>query len=181
MADMGIGQIGKPGVIVKRKFRWTLAIDTPSGSIPAYYCKLASRPNLSIEPTEINYLNSTQWLPGKARWEPISVTYIDVAVSSMQPLWSWITSIYDFNSNSYRMSEKAGWNATATLRMLDGCGSTLETWTLGSVFPESIDFGDLDYSSSEEATIELSLRYSEVNYQGGCGSPTPSGTCKGCG
>lgn len=178
--QMGIGNVGLPGAIIKRKFRYTLEINTPCGFIPRHYVKSAARPKLSVDNTEINFLNATTWLPGKAKWEPITVKWIDVASSDMQGLFNWIATIYNFNQTAnLPQSEKAGWAGVGVLTIFDGCGSPLEVWTLGSLWPESIDFGDLAYDTSEEMTIEMVLRYSEVNYQGICG-PTPNGCCVGC-
>lgn len=176
---MGIGRIGNPQAILKRKFRWTLAIATPVGVIPYWYVKLAARPKLSVDSTEINFLNQTTWVPGKVKWEPITVQYNDVPDVTMAPLWSWIASIYNFNNVNLPMSEKAGWAGTANLIAYDGCGTILEQWFLYSVYPETVDFGDVDYKDSELMSIELQLRYSEVNYIGSCG-PTPTGICTGC-
>lgn len=179
--NMGIGDIGAPAVIIKRKFRWTFEIDTPNKQkVPIHYVKVANRPSLEIEESEINFLNATTWIPGKAKWQPLSVTYVDVQNKEMKPLYDWILSLYDFNSNTELFcTEKAGWNATAILKMYDGCGNPLEQWSLSNCWPTSVNFGDLDYSSSEEATIELSLRYSSVLYVNHCGE-TPKGNCSGC-
>jgi hypothetical protein len=182
MAMMGIGEVGKKNTIIKRKFRFLMDITYPGGYIPPHFVKVAGRPKLSIDSTEINFLNATTWIPGKPKWEPISVTYIDVAHSDMGPLLNWITTIYDFQHElTLQMSEKSGWSGTANIYMLDGCGSVLETWSLKSCYPESVDFGTLEYANSEEATIELTLRYSEVEQNGLCGSPKAVGTCTGCG
>lgn len=177
---MGIGQLGAPNIIIKRKFRWTLEISTPCGQIPKHYVKVAARPSLDVEETELNFLNATTWIPGKGKWQPITVTYIDVATQDMTGLYSWIATVYDFTDPvNLKQSEKAGWNGTALLTMYDGCGTSLETWLLQSVWPQSINFGELDYANSEEATIELTLRYSDVRYNSTCGgNPTPC--CRGC-
>jgi hypothetical protein len=178
---MGIGFLGSPNVIIKRKFRWTLSISTPCGNIPASYCKIAGRPNLEIEETELNFLNAVTWIPGKAKWQPITVTYIDVASRDMQGLYNWMASVYGFQwPVDLPQSEKAGWNGTALLTMYDGCGQEVESWVLGSVFPTSINFGDLAYDTSDVATIELTLRYSEVRFNGGCGLTPPINCCSGC-
>lgn len=178
---MGIGNVGRPGVIFKRKFRWTLEIQTPCGFIPRHYVKVAARPKLQLDTTEINFLNATTWIPGKAKWEPINVTYIDVASSDAGGLLNWIATVYNFQQEAnLPQSEKAGWYGQGVLTSYDGCGTPLEMWILKSMFPESVDFGELDYSSSDEMTIDLSLRYSEVQYIGICG-PTPTGCCRGCG
>ena len=98
----------------------------------------------------------------------------------MKPLYSWITSIHDFqDSVNLKNTEKSGWNSQAILEMYDGCGTLMEQWTLYSCWIQSINFGDLDYSSTEEATIELQIRYSEVFYKSFCG-PSPSPVCAGC-
>ncbi len=147
---MGIGRIGQPGVIIKRKFRWTLEIITKCGTIPKHYVKVAGRPKLSLDSTEINYLNATTWIPGKAKWDPISVTWIDVASSEMKSLWNWVATVYGFqNDAELKMSEKEGWVGTGTLILYDGCGNELERWTLKSMFPESIDFGDLSITDTK--------------------------------
>jgi len=57
----------------------------------------------------------------------------------------------------------------------------METWTLGHVWPQAINFGDLDYSSSEEVNVELTLRYSEVRYESGnCGPKFKECGTSGC-
>lgn len=177
---MGIGRVGRPDIVFKRKFRWTLEISTPCGNVPKHFVKVASRPKLAIEETEINFLNAVTWIPGKAKWEPITVTYYDIPAGDMSGLWNWIATVYDFNKTAdLPMSEKAGWNGTANLTLFDGCGAPLERWLLSSCWPSNIDWGELDYASSDEVTIELQLRYSDVIYQGICG-PTPNGCCRGC-
>ena len=182
MAAMGIGALGAPGVIIKRKFRWVFAMSTPCGNIPGIYCRSASRPSLEVESTQIDFLNATTWVPGKGRWQPITVSFIDVADIQMQGLYNWIATVYNFTDPvGLSQGEKADWNGTAFLNMLDGCGNVLETWGLGSCFPTSINFGDLSYESSDLATIELTLKFSEVSYVSNCGVKQISPCCTGCG
>lgn len=178
---MGIGPLGAPNVIIKRKFRWTFAISTPCGQIPAWNCKTAERPKLEIEETELNFLNATTWMPGKAKWQPINVTYYDIASNVMQGLFNWMATLYEFNQpQTLRMSEKAGWAGVGQLIMYDGCGKPLEAWTFGSMWPTSISFGDLDYASGDFCTVDLTLKYSEVSYQSNCGGVVPQSCCRGC-
>ena len=179
--QMGIGRLGAPNLILKRKFRFTLAISTPCGNVPEHYVKVAARPQLEIDETELNFLNAVTWVPGKGRWQPLSVTYHDVPDAEMVGLYSWITTVYNFqNPVELKQSEKAGWAGTAFLNMYDGCGVPMEGWILGSVWPQSVNFGDLDYADSEAATIELTLRYSEVEYASNCRMGQPAPCCEGC-
>ena len=188
MADrkpMGIGVIGQPDIVFKRKFRWTFEIsgfcNTASNLIPEHFVKVASRPNLSIEELEVNHLNAKTWIPGKASWETVTVTYIDVAHITQKKLWDWLATVYDFTKPvQLHQGEKIDWDATGTLSLYDGCGTLLETWQMQHMFPTAINFGELDYSSNEEATIELTLRYSDVIYKSYCPAFEPEPCCTGC-
>lgn len=182
---MGIGNLGFNHTIFKRKFRYTFQLTNICGSgvVPEHYVKLASRPNLSIEETEINFLNGKFFIPGKATWETITVTYIDVASLDSKPLYDWLASVYDYTDPTllYMGSTARLYSGVGIIKLLDGCGTTLETWTLEGVWPTAVNFGDLDYSSSEEATIELTLRYHNVSYQSNCPEFVPQGCCGPCG
>jgi len=178
-------------LIFKRKYRWTFEVKWNGKKIGKNFVKLASRPNLTVEETEINYLHGKMYIPGKASWETITVTYYDVARSvgnGMTDLYSWLASIYNFQDQGSRMMQQTtiqgdgnngGWAGTGQLTMYDGCGTELEAWELRGVWPSAVNFGDLDYSSSEEATIELTLRYYQAIYNNLCG-PNPTPVCLGC-
>lgn len=187
--QMGIGLLGDANIVFKRKFRWTFSINPLCGKnpIPPNFVKMAARPNLSIEETEINYLNAKTWIPGKGSWESITVTYIDVSgsvtsTSSGGPinLYNWLASVYDFSQTAGSGSSSTGniqlnnganrnaYAATGTLVMYDGSGTSLEQWVLSDMWPTAVNFGDLDYSSSDTVDIELTLRYSAVQYTSYC-------------
>jgi len=182
---MGIGMLGFKNLVFKRKFRFTFELFDICGgqSVPKHYVKVASRPNLDIEETEINFLNAKTWIPGKAAWQTMTVTYIDVATADVAPMFNWLASVYDFTDpvNLHMGSQRADYTATAVLKMLDGCGGLIETWTLKDVWPQAINFGDVDYASSDECTIELTLRYSEVKYEPQCPAFGIESCCTPCG
>jgi hypothetical protein len=199
LGNMGMGNLGTANAIFKRKFRWTFALSTPCGDIPETIVKVANRPSLTIEETEINYLHGKMWIPGKASWETMTVTYYDVvnagAGGDVANLYSWLSTVYNFNDkdgNVTMSSKKGGAGATlvtpltkgyagaGVLTMYDGCGKEMERWTLDHVWPQSINFGDLDYSSSEELNIELTLRYSSAKYSNSCGTQPAECGCAAC-
>lgn len=179
---MGIGPLGAPNIILKRKFRWTFEVSTSCGYLPPFVCKTAERPKIQIEEQEVNFLNAVTWFPGKAKWQPINISYYDVANYSLQGLFNWVATIYNiYDKVNLTMSEKAGYSGTARLVLYDGCGTPLESWVMGHVWPTSIGFGDLDYASSDFCTIDLTLRYSEVEYTNLCGNNQGKTVCcKGC-
>jgi len=186
---MGMGKLGGPDIVFKRKYRWTFDLHVPCGpAVGEQVVKLAARPNLTIEETEINFLHGKMWIPGKGTWETITVTYYDIGNDpTLGGLYSWLATIYDFTNpvNLYQSSRRGdgaavrGYSGEADLALYDGCGNIMENWHMSNMWPQAINFGELDYSSSEEVTIELTLRYSEVTYTPYCGmSFTPC--CDGC-
>jgi hypothetical protein len=190
--DMGLGRLGDANIVFKRKYRWTFIVQTNCEPylVQEHVVKLAARPNLTIEETEINFLHGKFWIPGKGTWETITVTYYDIANdNTLGALYAWLASIYDFTDpvRLYQSSRRGdgliggtrGYSGLATLSLYDGCGQTIETWELADVWPQAINFGELDYSSSEEVTIELTLRYSQVKYTPFC-SPQFKPCCDGC-
>ena len=192
MVDMALGKLGSQDLIFKRKFRWTFKVqETCDGKkdIPECYVKVAARPSLTVEETEINFLNSKGWLPGKAAWETITVTYYDVGgkgdevdSEGIANLWGWLATIYNFSkgTKSEQGANRKNYAGKGVLTLYDGCGKGIEEWTLEDMWPQAINFGELDYSSSEECTIELTLRYSKVQYDNQCGNKIAPCECAGC-
>jgi hypothetical protein len=179
---MGLGALGDGNLIFKRKFRWTFEIQfccnqpTPQ-TVAREFVKVGNRPQIDIEEVEINYLNAKTWIPGKGTWQTLGITYYDVSGTvptmsggSTTSILGWIATIYDFtNPCCLTMnSTPAAYEGLARLILWDGCGAPLEGWILRHVWPTSVNWGDLDMSSSEECTIELTLRFSEVSYQSYC-------------
>ena len=173
---MGIGRLGDGDVIIKRKFRWTFEVTLYCNKqkVPAHFVKMASRPDITIEETELNFLNEKIFIPGKATFEAMNVTYIDVSTKDNLPLWTWIANVYDFSDPECRHMNTSidSYAGRGDLRLLDGCGQFLEGWVLGNMWPSSVKFGELDYAQSETVDIELTLRYSRLQYQSACGSIT---------
>lgn len=179
--SMGIGVLGQPNVIIKRRFRWALEIQTPNGKIGKHFVKTSGRPQVDLDETELHFKNAVTWIPGKGKWQPLSVTYIDAIHSELEELYNWLATVYNFTDDiNLWQAEKHNWNATAILKMYDGCGNEVEEWQLKSCFPQSIKWGDLDYADSSECTIELTLRFSEVTYTPLCGMRKPEPKCDGC-
>lgn len=200
--NMGIGRLGD--VAFKRKYRWVFAVENiggPTGfSVSGSFVKSGNRPQVDIDETEINFLNGKTFIPGKATFNEISFTYYDVAVKddpTIGNLLKWVNRVYNFTSapnalnaastNNPQISatqrsyaaqgDGSGYAGTGLLTLLDGCGYALEQWQLISCWPKSINFGDLDYSSSDECNIELSLRYSYAKYINYC-APTEPEECQ---
>jgi hypothetical protein len=184
---MGIGNLGNADLVFKKKFRWTFSVQlnctgASGGTVPESFVKVAARPKLTTEEVEINFLNGVDWIPGKSKWETITVTYIDVASKDNGPLWNWLASVYDFTDDLklHQGSQRSDYTGTGTLNLFDGCGNPLEGWVMHNMWPTSMDFGDLDYSSSDNCEISLTLRYSSVVYKSFCPNLTITSCCSPC-
>lgn len=181
---MGIGQLGFSNTEFKRKFRFTFELFNICGNrlVPKHYVKLASKPAISIEDIQIDFLNARGWVPGKSSYESINITYYDVAVDDVTPLYDWMTTLCNFTDpiNFTAGSTRESYSATGVLKMYNGCGEVLESWEMGDLFPTNINFGEVDYESSEVSFIELTLRYSVLKYDSVCRKLKISPCCTGC-
>ncbi len=157
-------------VVFKRKFRWTFEAEFPFGKIPLAFVKVAARPNFNIEETEINFLNAKFPIPGTQTWQEMGITYMAVnekdnkeffeVLGKMYELWD--LSKADINKPVEPKDEYLG---KGTLKLLDGCGQEIEEWELQDMWFTSINFGELDYSSSGETDMEVRVRYKSVKYK----------------
>ena len=152
---MGIGELS--GIKYTRKWRWLVEVKDEQGNevLSPQFVKVHSRPVLpDLEETEINFLSAKTWIPGKSAYDHVTVTYYG-ADSSMSE------SLYDL---ACRTPEKH----TVYLKLYDGVGVLLETWTLENASLSTINWGDLDEASVGDLDLECTWIYSEVKYDSNC-------------
>ncbi len=163
-------------VVFKRKFRWTFEADFPFGKLDPCFVRVASRPMLNVE--ELNFLDGTAWIPGNDKWEKITVTAFDITTESVvgKQLFSLLSEAYQFyDLSKYDVTKPVEppedkWG-TCKLKLYDGCGREMESWELGQSFISKINFGELDYSSTEDTTIDIELTYKTVKYTSSANNP----------
>lgn len=181
---MGLGDLGTGGLLFKRKFRWSMEIEyCTDRTVAKEFVKIGARPQIDFEETEINYLHGKMFIPGKGTWQTMTVTYYDVAGSAgsgvdTNSIFGWLASVYDITDSTFLFmgSRLADYEGQARIVLWDGCGNPIEGWLLNNVWPQSVNWGDLDMGSSEECTVELTLRYTNVEYASFC----PAGTIDKC-
>jgi len=176
--NMGLGDLGTGKTVFKRKFRWTMEFRGICGddelNIPPSYVKAANRPTLAIEEVAINYLHGIMYIPGKGTPDTTVVTYYDVASSagsqSVSRLFTWLSTVYNFN-DPIKLTMSSATNVFGSytakagiLRMLDGCGSVIDGFLYLAPWPTNIAFGELDYGTNDECTIDVTLRYRNFQY-----------------
>lgn len=153
----------KSETIFKRKFRWLFKIPNISAdgvnSLPP---SKGSRPSLNFKELEVQGLNESIFLPGKADWRVINLTLYDLA-SKKHPVFDWVKRLYNPEKDEWNYAVSGDSNSFiipfANLELYDGAGCLIEQWKFETVWPQSIEFGDLDMSNSDVVVVDISLRY----------------------
>jgi hypothetical protein len=165
----------KSDVCIKRKFRWLFKIDKISAEgVDSLPPSKSARPNLSFKTMEIIHLNENVFRPARPDWKPISLILFDLK-KNKHPVFDWLKKQYDPQNDS-KWSRPGNFIVQeATLELYDGCKNILETWVYENVWPESVDFTDLDMSSNEIVYVNLSLRYDRAYIKEGDSGNVTSG------
>ena len=138
----------------KMKNRYVMEID----NIPSYLVKAANRPTIQFETVTLDHINVKRKLKGKGEWQDITITLYDPIVpSGAQAVMEWIRLGHE--SITGRDGYADFYKKDITFYMLGPVGDKIEQWTLKGAFISQANFGDLDFSSNDPATIELTLTY----------------------
>ena len=140
----------------KRQNRFIMRFPSSLG-INEWFVETAARPHITINATEIQFLNTSTYVAGRFTWEEISVQFKDpIGPSASQALMEWFR--LHAESVTGRMGYAAGYKKDVELEMLDPTGVVVEKWILQGCFLSNLNFGDLNYSQDELATIDAGLR-----------------------
>lgn len=147
----------------KRRYRWMFAIrENASPSIEVIPCITGSRPSLQFKETAVETLYETLWYPTKPDWKPITIVFFDLKKDTV-PFWDWINSVYDTKAGIFRpivgKTSSGSFKKTGILELYDGCGNVLESWIIDNIYPQNIDYDELDMGSSELVNASVTFRY----------------------
>jgi hypothetical protein len=158
---MGLGKLGGEDLCMMRKFRWLFFIDEVcDDGTSALPPDKAARPSLSFKEIEAQHLNETIYFPGKPDWKPINLTLYDLK-SNKNPIFQWLKQIYEpcEDKGTWRAPAPGAFKRTGRLKMYSGCGDVMEEWVYSNIWPNNIEWGDLDMSNQDVVTVEMTLRY----------------------
>jgi hypothetical protein len=140
----------------KRQNRFILSFDSTLG-INEWYVESAARPSLTVNATEIQFLNTSTYVAGRFTWGTINVKFRDpIGPSASQALMEWVRLCAE--SVTGRMGYAAGYKKLVWLEMLDPTGVVVEKWQLEGCFLTSVNFDSLSYSTDALASISATLR-----------------------
>jgi len=126
--------------VFHKKFRWIAAFYKNKTElwVPAI-AKVDARPDCKVEETELNYLSSKTWIPGKHLWQQIGITI------THSPEW---LPHADFNR--------------VVLGLFDGCGNQIEEWDLQDCQCVYITNEPAEW---EQEHSNIRLKYTECIYR----------------
>ena len=139
-----------------RKNRFLLRFPSDLG-IQSWWVASASRPTITMQETEIPFLNTSTWVVGRYLWEQISVTLRDpIGPSASQAVMEWIRLASE--SVTGRQGYAASYARDMIIEMLDPTGVAVSQWIMKNCIPVVGNFGELSYDYDSLATIELTIR-----------------------
>ena len=140
----------------KRQNRFIMRFPSTLG-INEWFVESTARPKLTINSTEIQFLNTSTYVAGRFTWGDISVKFRDpIGPSASQALMEWVRLCAE--SVTGRMGYAAGYKKNIDLELLDPTGVVVEKWILEGAWLSSVDFGSLGYSTDGIAEINATLR-----------------------
>jgi len=122
-------------------------------------------PTINHEEVAVHSYNSIAYYAGKASFNTIEmVVRDDVSNSATRNIGAQEQLQLDhYNQTGYRSA--TNYKFTTFIEVLDG-GNTavLEQWTLEGCWLVSSNFGDMNYSQSENKTISMTIRFDNATY-----------------
>lgn len=155
---------------VRRKHRWTLEVpaelDQGQNRAVLWLAK-AARPKIKFEEAIAHHDQERAYWAGRTEWDPLSVSFYDAEQSPdvSKFVWNWVNTVVDIegvvakNPGAVDGGAEGGYKKKGELNMWGADGEVTETWELLNCWPQQTNWGDLDYSSSEIAMIEMTIRF----------------------
>ena len=123
-----------------------------------------TRPTVSFEPIDIPIYNSTIKLAGKYSWGDITTNLRDDAGGAVSKLvGEQLQKQLDFMEQASAASG-IDYKFLTRFEVLDGGNGTsepiaLETWEIYGCYLSEVNYNDMNYGSSEAATISMTIRF----------------------
>ena len=173
LSQVGIAGVGVGVLHPKLKNKWRvlfMGLGGVSGSNAGVTNDLSlqvvtvDRPNVQFEEVKLDRYNSSVYVPGKHSFDPCSMTVedditnrasnaIQTQLEKQQRLIGatgpWLNT--EGTALAYKFSMK--------LELLDGNEAMVEQWVYEGCYIASVNYGNMDYSTSDKVTIDLSVRY----------------------
>jgi phage tail-like protein len=151
-------------VEVVRTHRWRLEFLQIQGLRDIQqYALSCQRPSMEIDTIVMHNGQTRINLPGKYKWNPINVKFYEVLTSggttALKIFEYWSESaraVVNFNTNTINPEFRS---SNTNISLEDGAGNWQHLYVLQNAWPSKVAPADLTYSSSDIATIQVTLTY----------------------
>jgi len=132
-----------------------------------------TRPQVSFEEISIPIYNSTLKLAGKHSWGDITCTLRDDAGGQVSRLvGEQLQKQLDFAEQASAASG-IDYKFQTKFEVLDGGNGSevqvLETWNIVGCFLSEVNYGDMNYGTSEPVTIAMTIRFDNATQENNAG------------
>ena len=126
------------------------------------------RPNVTFTGQTVHSYNSIMHFAGKAEWQTINLTVRDDITNSVSKL---VGHQVQKQMNFFEQTSVAAginYKFTSIIEIMDGGNEEVfEQWTLEGCFLETINYNNLDYSSSDAVDIQMTVRFDNATLADG--------------
>ena len=135
------------------------------------------RPNVGFNHIEVQSYNSRMYYAGKAEWQQTTLKLRDDITNSLSKL---VGHQVQKQMNFFEQTSVAAginYKFTMFIELMDGGNDTVfETWTLEGCFLETVNYNNLDYTSSDPVEIDLTVRFDNATLGDGLFTLNPQNT-----
>jgi hypothetical protein len=115
------------------------------------------QPNVTIGAVEVPYMNETNYVSGKYKFDAVDMVLIDtIGTSTASQVMDWFR--LHAEALTGRMGYKAGSARDIILKALDPGGFEVQKWTLEQCIITSIDFGRFSHTDDGLKLITLTVQ-----------------------
>lgn len=157
---MSIGQLGEIKFL-NRKFRWIAEIHSLDGQVilEKNFAKLSTPPHFEEEEKQCSESKDNKYHCVYTKPQKVTMSLISCENKTLLGFYKYLsTAIFE---DTPKLLEKC----QITLELVDGCGMPVDIFVLKDAYPMNVNFGDLDYSNSDEIDLELTFQFQEVEWE----------------
>lgn len=164
--DFGIPNVGTGILEPMRKNLWRVTFANMGGGTDSQPLSMQAvtitRPKLTHDKVTLHRYNSVSHVAGKHQFESVNlVVESDVKGTAATVIQAQLQKQQWLIGAEGQWLAKAGegslYKFVTYLEMLDGNKTVIERWTLEGCWLESVEWGDLDYSTGEQVKISMTI------------------------
>lgn len=171
--NFGVPVPGESGATLmpKLQYRFRVTFQGPTGgSVVSRNVVSVTRPALDHDDVTIDTYNSKIRLAGKHMWQDITlVLRDDVASEVIKFMNDQMEKQLDHDTQSQTNPSASAYKFGMKIETLngdhdEGASAVLDTWTMAGCFIPSIQYGDLNYATSDVVQVTATIRYDNAKY-----------------